>query len=133
MYCYCSIIIFSIDLGLELFEASHDQVSIFTFNRTIVVSTHGLHYLFLSASLQSWLVVDSVPKVSLIELSHFSPLLFWKSVQILCSVFAEEIIAVEDIVAVDEKSCHPDRSHTSQPPSVCLDNEVGIIKHSIIK
>ena len=43
--------------------------------------------------------------------------------------FSEEIVTVEQGVADDEGAGHPNGSHSAQPPSVGLGDEVGVVKH----
>jgi hypothetical protein len=38
---------------------------------------------------------------------------------------------VEKPIRIDEESSHPNGSDSSQPPSICLNYEVGIVKHLI--
>jgi hypothetical protein len=45
------------------------------------------------------------------------------------SLFTEEIVSVENPISVKECKPHPDGSDSSQPPLVCFENEVGIVKH----
>lgn len=43
--------------------------------------------------------------------------------------FSEEVVTVEQGVADDESAGHPNRSDSTQPPSIGLGDEVGVVKH----
>lgn len=127
-----SIIILSLNFGSQLIEVTDDEESVFTLDGSIISVAHRLQDLFLSATFEGGLIVDPVPEVPLVQLSHAASFLFRELVEWLSGVLAEEVIAVEQPIDVEEGSPHPDGSDSSQPPGVGLHDEVGIIKHDYI-
>ena len=119
------------DFGRQFLEGRDHQEPIFAEDSSIVAAAHGLHDLFLSASLECGGVIDSIAEVALVELCHFPSLFLWVFVEYLGGVLPEEVVPVKEPVGVDEEGSHPDGSDSSQPPSIRFDDEVGIVKHLI--
>jgi hypothetical protein len=49
---------------------------------------------------------------------------------VLCGLFTEEVVTVEDPVSPDSETQHPQGSDSAQPPLVGLHNEVCVVKHA---
>lgn len=131
-YGLVSIIIFSSDSGFDFIEASETQPSVFTEDGSVIWFSHGFHDVFLSGPFKSWgVVVLCVTESSFVMSGSSEEFFFSLSFVVFGCLFSEEIISVEDPISVGEGKCHPNGSDSSEPPLVCFENEVCIVKHLI--
>lgn len=125
-----SIIILSIDFGLQLFETGDVKHTVFEFDCHVVVLAEQLHDLFLSAALKCRSVFELETEISFVKGGSSLVLLFWDGSLIFGCHFSEEVVSVEQPVGPDSNSCHPDWSDSSQPPGIGLGDEVSVVKHN---
>ena len=127
-----SIIILGVDLLLQFLHCADRQHAVFEGDGLIVVLPQQFHDLFLAAAFEGGLVDGHEAVPALVDLGASHVFLLGVAALVAGGPLAEEVVAVEHVVAPEEGGAHPDGAHAAHPPDVGLLHEVRVVKHQSI-